>query len=591
VKAAFPAFVLNVIFVVLAFAGGALPQTTTFTYQGRGTDSANPGGNASYDMQFRLWDGHGTQQGPTITNPTVQVVNYLFTVQLDFGSAPFASGANLYLEVSICPAGSQSGYSAPGPRKQITSGPYAVRALNAGTADNLSGNLTGDVTGTQSATVVGTVGGKSAAQVSASVDDVTNAANANTANTLVRRDGSGGSNIGLASITNACVSITAPAPDIGEALRVTTNDPTYQTTLSGLLVRFRSNTFNSTASTDKFRFDNASGFVALGVLGAGLIPASGAGERMMWHPYKAAFPVGSIGAAGTQWDDANVGFYTFATGYNTTALGLSSVSAGRQSSALGSYSTAFGFTGIADGTASVALGYRSSAVGDYNTVLGQRGRTGCRTGDLNCTTPFSYTGSFVFSDASTVTTSTTFDATANNQFAVRAAGGFRFRTNTGLTAGRDLPAGSGVFSCTSSRTEKENFANLSGADILRRLRRIPVIEWSYKSEAGGVRHIGAFAEDFYREFKLGTNEKEIGLLDVAGVSIAAAKELDSRVTALQAENNSLKKQMQTQQADIEALKTLVCAKQNLCRLYAEINIGQAGAVSDRLYGLPDSPPS
>src|ERR671920_310376 len=68
----------------------------------------------------------------------------------------------------------------------------------------------------------------------------------------------------------------------------------------------------------------------------------------------------------------------------------------------------------------------------------------------------------------------TFRNTANNEFAARATGGFRFRTNLGGTTGCNLPAGSGVFNCTSSRTTKENFFDVNGDDVLARLRKVPV---------------------------------------------------------------------------------------------------------------------
>lgn len=123
------------------FAASAMAQTTEFTYQGRFTDSsqAQPT-NGTYEMQFRLFDnpnaGQGMQQGATVTKPTVQVTNGIFTVGLDFGAGNFASGGNLYLELSVRPAGSQGGYSSLAPRQPITSAPYAVRSLNAATANN-----------------------------------------------------------------------------------------------------------------------------------------------------------------------------------------------------------------------------------------------------------------------------------------------------------------------------------------------------------------------------------------------------------------------------------------------------------------------
>ncbi len=60
----------------------------------------------------------------------------------------------------------------------------------------------------------------------------------------------------------------------------------------------------------------------------------------------------------------------------------------------------------------------------------------------------------------------TYRNTANNEFALRATGGFRFRTNLSGTTGCNLPAGSGVFNCTSSRYTKENFFEVKGSDIL-----------------------------------------------------------------------------------------------------------------------------
>jgi hypothetical protein len=123
--------------VCLIYGGTASAQTTAFTYQGKLTDN-NLAANGTYDMQFRLFDmpdaGTGAQQGATFTNQTVQAINGIFTVQLDFGSAPLAAGANVYLEISIRPAGNTGGYTALAPRQQISSAPYSIQSLNATTA-------------------------------------------------------------------------------------------------------------------------------------------------------------------------------------------------------------------------------------------------------------------------------------------------------------------------------------------------------------------------------------------------------------------------------------------------------------------------
>lgn len=136
------------IFLILIFGAlTVIAQTTAFTYQGKLTQSGNVT-TALYDMQFRLFDnpnaGQGTQQGATVTNPSVQTTDGIFTVQLDFGSAVFTAGANLYLEVSVRPAGSGGGYSSLAPRPPLTSAPYSIKSLQSLNAENLGGVAAGN---------------------------------------------------------------------------------------------------------------------------------------------------------------------------------------------------------------------------------------------------------------------------------------------------------------------------------------------------------------------------------------------------------------------------------------------------------------
>ncbi|HEX6126271.1 MAG TPA: tail fiber domain-containing protein [Pyrinomonadaceae bacterium] len=126
-----------ILFLLFAAATGAA-QTSEFTYQGKLNDSGNPA-NATYEMQFRLFDnanaGQGTQQGTTVTKSAVAVAGGIFDVALDFGAAPFAAGAERYLEISIRPSGSTGGFTALAPRQKLTAAPYAVKSLSAATAD------------------------------------------------------------------------------------------------------------------------------------------------------------------------------------------------------------------------------------------------------------------------------------------------------------------------------------------------------------------------------------------------------------------------------------------------------------------------
>ena len=124
--------------IVLSFSS-AKGQTTSFTYQGRLTDGGTAA-NGNYDLQFALFDSAsgGSQIGTTQTVPAVTVAAGVFTVQLDFGPSAFP-GANRFLEIRARSTGTQS-FTTLSPRQQINSTPYAVRSLNASTADTVTVN-------------------------------------------------------------------------------------------------------------------------------------------------------------------------------------------------------------------------------------------------------------------------------------------------------------------------------------------------------------------------------------------------------------------------------------------------------------------
>ncbi|MCW8877898.1 MAG: tail fiber domain-containing protein [Kangiellaceae bacterium] len=101
----------------------------------------------------------------------------------------------------------------------------------------------------------------------------------------------------------------------------------------------------------------------------------------------------------------------------------------------------------------------------------------------------------------------------------------------------------GNFTNTSSRESKNNITKLAYSTILSKLVSLDILSWSYKKDEGKITHIGPMAEDFYSTFNVGVSEKTISPLDVAGVSLAAVKELHTVI--------------EKQQAEIEELKLLV----------------------------------
>jgi len=90
--------------------------------------------------------------------------------------------------------------------------------------------------------------------------------------------------------------------------------------------------------------------------------------RMFFDKSKGAFRAGKV--TGTQWDDANVGDYSHAEGYNTTASGDRSHAEGYYTTASVIYSHAEGGVTTASGVASHAEGYYTTASGDRSHAEG-----------------------------------------------------------------------------------------------------------------------------------------------------------------------------------------------------------------------------
>jgi hypothetical protein len=279
---------------------------------------------------------------------------------------------------------------------------------------------------------------------------------------------------------------------------------------------------------------------------SGGISAEGAGTRMMWYPQKASFRAGYV--TGTQWDDANIGYFSIAVGHGVRASGDNSAAFGLRSSAAGLSTFAAGEDNTASGAASVALGYHA--------------HTNARQ------------GSFVFGDRSTVDT---IRAGVNHSANWRVSGGFRIFTSSNLSTGVTIQSGTsvsnwgqsnaviststgaylhtdGTWHNSSDVNRKHRFADVHGEDVLARLRALPITTWSYRVNAENVRHIGPMAQDFHAIFGLGDDETTISTVDGDGVALAAAQALEirtseqrDRIGALEAENDDLR-------ADVAALR-------------------------------------
>jgi hypothetical protein len=102
---------------------------------------------------------------------------------------------------------------------------------------------------------------------------------------------------------------------------------------------------------------------------------------------------------------------------------------------------------------------------------------------------------------------------------------------------------------------KENFESLDLDTILAKVMELPVTKWNYKTDPK-TKHIGPMAQDFYKQFGLGGDNKTITPIDPTGISLAAIqglykklKEDEQKIQDLQ----SVIDKQQAQQAQIDAL--------------------------------------
>jgi len=355
------------------------------------------------------------------------------------------------------------------------------------------------------------------------------------------------------------------------------------------------------------------GLLAGGAFGTGGIPASGKGIRTMWYPAKAAFRTGSVDDA--QWDDANIGVASTATGRATTASGFGSTATGGFTIASGDYSLAMGYQTIAAGEMSTATGINTDASGRYSTAIGAAthasgaestamgsvttasgfasmamGRGTTASGDYSTAigrnvSTNSYSGSFIYGDASSRTTAVN---TADNQFVAVASGGVYFFTSPDRSTGVGVAPGGGSWFVLSDRNAKTAVQPVDGRDVLKKVAALPLNTWQYKAQDEKYRHMGPMAQDFYSVFHLGESDKFIDMVDADGVALAAIQGLNAElveknreISALHAE---ITEQAQSEDKQIAGLRSEMTAQAKskdaeIAALHAELSVQKAKMAS------------
>jgi hypothetical protein len=578
-------------------------QGTAFTYQGQLQQDGSPA-NGSYDLQFILYNASvgGSQTGPILTNSATSVINGLFAVTLDFEAGIF-TGTNYWLDIAVRTNGGGT-FAELSPRQPLTPAPYAVFA---GTSSNLSGTLSvGQLNGTLgnsqlahnsiTLTAGGGLGGGGTVALGGSTTlsnagvlsitgnpDITatniggavtlsdTATSANTASAIVKRDPSG--NFAAGTITATSFSgdgsglinlIASQLNSIGN-----TNDnlgnffvgSSGNATMSGnyntgygqaALVNNTSGNANVAVGADAL-FYNESGFnnIALGAAALGNVMSGsvnigiGVDAGVSIYTGTNNIDIGNSGS-GDESDVIRIGTTqtkaAIAGIYPTTIASAGALVCVNPLGLLG--------TGTAGGAFLASDLQIGTGAGDYRHVeLGGGNSTGFLYGSYPKWGDGVHLGYNYYADASGN------DVVANTGGATsRLTVGYGFislnvgSVNEAPTTQRLLASSSGVtvsgtFNNSSDRNAKQDFTPVSSTEILDKVLRLPLSEWSYKTDAA-ARHIGPMGQDFYSIFDIGTDEKHIAPIDEGGVALAAIQGLNQKLEQKEREIIELKARLE-----------------------------------------------
>jgi hypothetical protein len=88
-----------------------------------------------------------------------------------------------------------------------------------------------------------------------------------------------------------------------------------------------------------------------------------------------------------------------------------------------------------------------------------------------------------------------------------------------------------AFSAVSDVDMKTGLTPVDPSDTLDKVAELPVTTWSFTDDPYRTTHLGPTAQDFYRTFALGVDDRHIAPLDAAGVALAAIQGLNAKLEA------------------------------------------------------------
>jgi FtsZ-binding cell division protein ZapB len=278
---------------------------------------------------------------------------------------------------------------------------------------------------------------------------------------------------------------------------------------------------------------------------------------------------------GGGWSNTASGFYATVGGglSNTASNQYATVGGGYFNTASGSVATVGGgISNTASGyIATVGGGYQNTASGNYSVVPGGYSNTANGAYNLvfgeNVVPSVNETHRVYFFGNGTAPSGASGFLVIN-----RLDGDHPIHVGTNNTNGNGAYlSDGGTWTNGSSRSFKERFVQYRPAEVLEKIRQLPVEGYFYKGTE--EYHITPMAEDFYRLFGTGVHEiietdstgqlvrrpnpnvdKYLAASDVAGVALLGVKALDERMSTLGPQNSALEQRLEQLHQENQQIK-------------------------------------
>ncbi len=535
----------------------AFAQGTAFVYQGLLDLNGSPV-SGSNDLTFTLFTASsgGATVGTSNEFDGLNLSNGVLTVTLDYGAGIF-NGSPRWLQIAARPTSGGS-FTNLSPRQQIVPVPYAIFA---GSSSNLSGTVA--ATGLSGAYANGITLSNAANVLKGTFTG--NGANVSNVNALtlggINAAGfwqTGGNNSSpgdiLGSVDNQVVQLVANGFN---ALRLEPNSMALPNVIGGnnnsddpgvyaVVIAGGFGNSISGGATESAIVGGSSQIIASNAFNS--IIGGGNNNKILTNASTSVIAGGEshiidtnsthsfIGGGLQNWLQGNTSFSTIGGGngniiqvsanYATICGGKSNTN-GTTTAVIAGGESNFVKPGadrsfIGGGLDNVTTGALGMVPGGFANSAASQSFAAGRRAKANAS------GEFVWADS----TDSDFNVSTINQVAMRATGGYVLFSNSGLTAGVTLTAGTSAWGTVCDRNAKKNFAPTDGISILEKLCNIPVQRWNYRWETDdSTPNLGPMAQDFKAAFYPGRDNKVITTLEFDGVELAAIQGLNEKLEA------------------------------------------------------------